>query len=352
MVDKYKNLSRKDLNHLIKKLEYSLVQAKENLDNKNNTIKETLKTYNWDKLELVLKNENDFDLSEEDWAILDFKQLTSKDLNFFINITQLNSFRYYDENNSSYSSLTKTQEAIYASFKDKLLFDFFSSKNEYIPLIKIMAEDYGINPLTDPLVIDALVQKNLLNFDNDLLNKVINEQCFNYLEYFLKHDIYNLKDDDYKKIYLENWSKMPTNFIATLKNKYTEYQSIPLYDLIKIFTPSIYSKDEDMDRMKSLLKEEESTFLRVIEEHTTNAYDIDTLMEAFQDTSPKNNGLLHKFIGIVVHKKPEHIPHLRRFPCSLKNPEFMYIFNKSLDYIDIEMSLDKKLPITSKKIKM
>jgi hypothetical protein len=75
-------------------------------------------------------------------------------------------------------------------------------------------------------------------------------------------------------------------------------------------------------------------------------------MEAFQETSPKNNTKLYQFIEIIAEKKPEHIPHLRKFPCSFRNPEFMHIFNKSLDYIDIETSLEKKLASSIKKIKI
>lgn len=351
MNKKYNNLSRKELSQLVDNLQESLNQVKEKLDEKQNLVNEALKTYNWSMLEKILKNE-DFELDSSDWANLDFTKMTNKDLNFYIHISKLKDYKYYDENSSSYSKLSKTQEAIYASLHDKNLFDYFVNQKEYFATIKIIANNYGIKSKVSIDVINELSNKNLLEFTEELYEQVIDNYCFNYLEYFIKNNVYKLNEEDYKEIYLRTWTSIPESCLKTLEEKYPEYKLISLSELINQFEIIEYAKDDYVGRMKTLLKQEPNVFFRVVDEHSMNAYDIDTLMEAFQEYSPKSNNLLQQFIEFIVPKKPKHLFHLKKFPCALNNPEFKNMYEKLINYTEMKMTLENKDATTNKKMKI
>ncbi len=348
-MDKYKDLSRKQLKEIIKILELNLDNARNELVEKQNLLEKSLSNYELDGLKFFLNTQEK--LSEDDWNSLHFLNMKAKDIDFFLYVKDLPEFKKYNRENNAFKDLTKTQEAIYASLKDKDLFDFFVNQSEFIEDFKFVLSDQGINANVDRLIINDLFEKELINLDDGqtLFEKFTNRSCFNFLEYLIETVPEFFEKHHYETLYKGFWLTMPDFFLDLMKRNFPEYKEISVCSLSDSFDVNKDDLAKDLKRMYSLIKFNESNFIRVLEEHKTTAFDIHCLMDAFQEFTPDTDKEFQKFIEVIAEKKPEHISTLKRFNC---NTKFNKTFHKALDYLDIHSGLEKKDVPQEKKLKL
>jgi len=346
-MEKYNELSREQLRDLIVDLEKNLNAAKAELTEKQYLLEKSLNKYDLNGLKTVLNTQDS--LNEYDWDRLNFTSLTAKDIDFFLYIKELPEYEHYNKI-KNLTEMTKTQEAIYASLNDKDLFDFFINQPDIMPDLMVVLSDKGINPDVDRKVIIELFEKDLLEFNSvELFNKFIERECFNFITYVIENASESFEAEHYKSFYMSFWTTMPDFFLDLIKDKYPEYKNISLYDLAENFELDQKLKTQQLEKMYSIIKYDENLFIRVLEEHKTTAFDINCLMDAFQEFTPQTDKEFHKFIEVIANKKPEHFSTLKRFNC---NSKFNKTFQKSLEYLDIQLSLNKNNTTQEKKIKL
>jgi hypothetical protein len=240
-----------------------------------------------------------------------FTGMKAKDIDFFLYLTSLPEFKKFDKLNY-HTDLTKTEEAIQVSVRDKELFDFFMNNKEYTEKAYKIHQKYCIDKKADKDVIEKLFQLKILKPTEDVFKKAIDNKAFNFLEYFIRHNVFNDTKNKSHDIYLKVWNQPFQPITQLIKEKYPDFNKIPFSALIKTLAAKPRSSTPDEDRYDSFIGHPQESYFKVMEDHVMKKGDIHNIILAYSRIS----GLgeyepLHNFCKFIVEKKPEHIKDIK-----------------------------------------
>lgn len=341
----YNDIEQKDLLALTMYLN-QLVEEREKMVLKSIVNKDVM------AFKSALSHNKDKVLSKRAWQTINFGDMKEEHLDFFICISQLPDYKENDISNNN--RLNKTDTAMYAALHDEKLFDYFIEKPEYLKSIKHVVSEYGLSPQIPKNNIEKLFNKSLLNLNKGLMNEIIFDNRTNYLEYLLENKLIKLSKEQLKDIYMQNWNNANDQFISLLCNNFSEYKEIKLFELInKLDRPRgrPNGRSEMYEKYKSFTKLEDGIFIRTIKNHPMTIDDVRTLTASFNTLSPEQDEKFHKFINLVVEQSKECMIAVKEH-SDVINTQFKEEYIKAINYIDLNIDLDKQETLAPKKLKI
>jgi hypothetical protein len=339
--DAYTNMDQKELEKIA-------IHVKNVLNLREQKIIAAIERRNLEGLKEGLEHNQDKRLSEKAWQAVSFRDMTEKDIGFFLYVRE---FPKYKEHDIVYSSLTKTQEAVYSSFFDKGLFNFFKNNEEFLPMLKELSQ-YAINPKVPKEIIKELFENGLITPEKHIFYKALDGKCQNYLEYFFESNIYNVTNEEYKNLYCIGWNSFNDSLIKTVQKKFPDYKDIKLFDLIQNFTFSGQVKNPFYERYKMFTKIDDTVFIRTLENHPFSTDDINNIVVAFNNLTPSQDAKFPKMVELFVEKFPEYLENLKEAGSLIRSDSFKGVYDKAMNYAELHMHLDKKEDVPNKRVKI
>jgi len=319
------------INKVIEKREHSIIDA--------------VAHRNVEKLKEALSYDNEKKLPKQAWNLLNFYQLEEKDIDFFFYIRKLPT---YPQNDTKAYDLTITQSAVNCSLHNIKIFDRFIVEPELKHAFKAVVAKKALERDIKPIIINKLFEYKLLEPNKKLIKEVIDRQLPNYLKYLLDNHLIEISKDEFKKIYLNSWNRPDKDLLSLIKTTCPEFKDISLNALI--------TKGETNDYMvklnhQSFVKSDDSVFLETIMTHGIKKNEIKPLIAAFNTVAPDENKKFHKFVEILVTDFPEVAKNLKGYQSFIK-PALKSDYQKAVNYIELNLSLDEKPHSQPQKMKI
>ena len=350
-IENYKNIELQDLIDEIAKYESSLSTLKATLKERENKVLKAFENHDLNALKNALANNSKKTISNLIWGKLNFNNL--KDINFYNYVISLPEYELnkYD----FWKTHTKQEDAVIHSLTNKESFDFFKNSPEfYSEFNKIISDEkYLLTRHVSKDVIHELIHNGILNVNDELMYKIWNKPCLNYLEYIIENNLYNISQDSYKELYLFSWDCINLSLREVTKRKILDLKKINLSEVVNKIEVLNSTKENNQYKLVKhewlqFMRSESSLVLSAIKDHSIDRSDIENILSFFQYGHPKNEDFntLHQFVDIILFKKPEFINDLKNTAiqflnhCYDKNLEIE--LRKALNYIELNCELDSK----------
>jgi hypothetical protein len=341
--DNYKNMDQEELENLQAHLTNILVEREK-------IIIAALESRNLNDLKDALKDNKKKILSINAWKSISFQKMTEKDLDFFLYVRDLPNYSKYEQG-KCISDLTKTEEALTEAMYNKSLFDAFMKHPELSVELKENIEQFAIRDDIPLEIIKQMFKKKLIKPTLEFRDEIIEGHYDNYLLYFLTEGKPPLKQNEFRRVYLNNWKSINNNpILEIVKNKYPEYKNISLdsllnsLDIISIGGPIT-------TRYRHFLNLNETVFISALENHPFTKTNVIYLLECLDENPIQFNDKFTKFVNLIIEKFPEHIDSLKAGKKVVQSEEFKPIFEKLINFAELNIEIGKK-GITPKKLKM
>lgn len=279
--------------------------------------------------------------------------LDAQSIDMFLFIKSLPQFEVQNSKTSSHTTIT--EQAICKAFFDQELLEFFYNSKEFSPILKKMAPLYAFVDNVPQEVIHKLFQLKILKPTKKIFNRVLEEDCFNYLEYFLDNQIYDLTQSDYKEIYLNIWSEDIPHILKKVKENLNGYNELPLATLIEKYYITRYGNvsDAGINHSKYVLFVglDTEVFSGTLEVHKLTKNDFGNCIKAFISRENNIEENFHCLTQVVIKNYPDYYPILKSARGMIKSKSFLSIYNKAMQYADLNMTLEKN-DVQEKRLKL
>lgn len=347
--DDLNNLDQKDL-HIIylKSLEIMSLREQEIIN--------AIKAYDIAALNSALKHNKDKILSSGAWReiYLNMQSLIPDKLEFFLFIK---SFPEFEEYNSKIgNSFTLIQQAVCKGFFHVELFDFFVRNKEYSSILKNMVNEHAIVDTVPKEVIHKLFQSKILKPTKKLLDKVLNDVCFNYLEYFLDNNIYQFNEEDYTNIYNHIWAENNYAVLEKIKELFPNHSKIPLSNILDsncIISSYSQASDKDFEQKKYVLFVglNKEIFSRTLKSHKITKAESFKCIKAFNSRKHNIEENFHCLVQTMIEIEPEYYNSLKKVKGIITSKNFLLMYNKAMNYAELNINLEKR-ECKEKKLKL
>lgn len=341
-LDNYKHMDQADLENLNAHLNTLLME-------RERKIIEALESSDLNGLKAALQDNKNKILSPKAWAKLSFKEMTEKDLEFFLYVRDLPNYSKYEQG-KSLADPTKTEEALLEAMYNKALFIHFINHPELSIQLKNSIEYLAPSDDIPEDIIKELFDRKLIKPTREFIDDIINCGYDNYISYFLDTGKHKFTQNEYKTIYLNNWSIPNDNSILEkVKNQFPQYKDIPLNKVLEPLHDD-YGINKS-SRYKQFLKSDESLFLDILKNHPIAAEDIYYIAEICDEKPEYYSVRLEKFLKLIIEIFPEHMKSLHKAKTLVQSDELKPIFDKLIYFAELNRELKEK-GITPKKLKM
>lgn len=340
--EEYDNLTSAQIEEMAKSLAEQSKNLKKLVQERDNRLTKALYSLDLEGLKKAMAENGDKPFPEDTGAGIVFTEMKAKDIDFFLYVTSLPQFKKFETSNYN-SDLTKSEEAVATSIRDKELFNFFINHPLYSTWFNKIIPEYGIDKKAHKDVIPQLFERGLLKPTEELFNKAMDAKAYNFLEYFIENNSYADINNKMHDIYFKVWNRPNESITELLKNRLPRVKDIPLNNLIKTFPIARHEPNPTLERFDTLLGHKEESYLKIMEDHPMTKDDIKTLIIAFSHTEDyPNYPQFHNFCKFIVEKKPQHINDLKNsFSKHLyKRQEFIKEFEKAILHIELTENLN------------
>lgn len=347
----YQDIEIQDLINEINQYKTSLETLQKVLEERENKILAAFLKHDVSALKKALDNNKDKKISADIWAKLTFRNLTNINFyNYVISLPEYESYKY-----TYWKTVTKLEDAIIHSLTNKESFDFFSSHSEFTEdFNKIISDQqYAVSRNVSKEVIHELFQKKILKLDDDLISKIWDTSCINYIEYIIENNLCTLEQDGYKDLYLFSWTSLRPVLRKLTKERIIDLKKINLSEVVDKVVVHPFTKENNQYQLVrhnwlQFMRYDESLVLTAIKDHTVNMAEIDNIVSFFRYGTPTNEDFnkLHKFVEIIANEKIELINYLKgsiiKSLIHSSDKEINKELKKALTYIELNCELDSK----------
>lgn len=339
------NMDQKDLEELhLKSLKIMELRELKIID--------AIAAFDIDAFKKALETNKDKILSSRVWyeIYINMHCINAENIDMFLFIKNLPQFEVQNINTNSNTNII--EEAICKSFFDEKLFYFFYSNKEFSPILKSIASTYAFVDTVPKEIIHKLFQFKIIKPTKKTFNKVLEEKCFNYLEYILDNKIYDLTQSDYLEIYLNIWSIDNKNVLEKIKKKMPNYNEIPLISLIVSYgNEYVLKKEEQQQKYVLFVGLDADIFSRTLQTHQLTKNDFFNCIKAFDSRQNNIEENFHYLVQVVMENYSEYYSMLTTCKGLITSRNFMLMYKKALQYADLNMNLEKQ-DIKEKKMKL
>lgn len=335
--DDYTNMSQNELNNLQKHIA-SILKTREVEITKN------IKNFDLPGLKKSLSQNIDQDLPFSVWLSLNFSTMTYKDIDFFLYVKNLPNYKDKEQENKIGRKLTYTQTAIAASLNDEILFDYFINHPEFSPLVKdVIDKQYLFENFSSKIsfeTLDKLYQKDLLPNVNQVFESALKQKNINYINYFIKKNLFEISLNTYKDIYLNHWSEMNNETFGLVIEKFIDYKNLSFEDMIN----QLHDNRNKYDmKIRQFLQTDTSIFIRTLKNHKLNENDIEEIISGFDDIAPEQNEKFQIFTNLIATDLSEHIDSFKNHNNFFNTTKFREEYEKAVESITLKVDLEKEL---------
>jgi hypothetical protein len=313
------------------------------LEVRNDIIYHSFANKDLDSLKDILKNDSERKVPEDAWSNLNFFGMQEKDFEFFLYVKELPGFKN--------DSTDLINQVIYSAYQNKDLFDLCSGEPELAAKIKEMAPEFGDDRTVSKEVIEELSNRGLITVSKASLNNALTHGKENYIEFFLENNLFEFSNEDYKKAYIYSWNSYNERLMNLIKEQFPSYKEIKLTELIDSITPSSYDGDKT-EKIRDFLNLYNDRFITTIKEHSVNENEVLDIINAFSKQSPVDEIKYGAFVSLILSDFPENIDALKSKKGLIRFGHFKKVYEKSLNYIDLNCNLEIKENTTHKKVKI
>lgn len=338
----YENLTSAEIDNIAKQLTEKAKNLQKIVHERDNNLTKAINSFNLENLKKAMAENGDRPFPEDTGVGILFTGMKAKDIDFFLYVASLPQFQKFDKLNY-HTAMTKTEEAIAESVKDKELFDFFINHPKYSSYCHKIIPEYGIDKKANKEVIVELFNRGILRVTDELFTKVMDSKAYGFLEYFIENNSYKDINNKLHDIYLKVWNQPNESVTQLVKEKFPEFKHIPLNMLVKNFPVSRNSIEPNLERYDTLLGHKVESYLKIMEDHPMTKYDIKTIVLAFSKTEDgPNYPSFHNFCKFIGEKKPQHINDIK---MSLnrylyKNKDFLNEIDKAVLHMELSVNLN------------
>lgn len=347
-LEEYNNLSSNEL----EKISKDLIEKSKKIQNiileRDNSLTKAINNFDLEGLKKAMSENGNKPFREDTGVGILFTEMKAKDIDFFLYLTSLPEFQKFDKLNY-HTALSKTEEAIQVSIKDKELFDFFINNPQYSEKAYKIHEKYSIDKKTDTDVIAELFKREILKPTEEVFQKAIDNKAYNFIEYFIKNKLYvDIKNKSHD-VYLKVWNQPFSSITQLIKEEYPNFNKIPFSALVKTLAVSRNAVMPNDDKFDSFIAHPEESYFKVMEDHVMKTDDIHNIISAFSRISGiAEYQALHSFCKFIVEKKPEHIKDIKSCLDTkiFKNRKFI----SELEMAILNIELTEDLNMQNKKV--
>lgn len=302
-------------------------------------------------LKIALNNNKKKIISRQAWKSVSFKDMSENDLDFFLYVRDLPNYDKYDQG-AVITDLSKTEEAMNEAMNNKELFVAFINHPDLSSKLKKYLEHAAISDDIPTEVIEEMFNRELINPTQEFIDECIDHGYDNYVKYFLKGEKYKLNNEEYKKIYLNNWNTTSYNSILeTTKVLFPKYKNIPLEEVFDSLDTE--STNPKIIKYINGIKLNQDLLFTMMETHPVKKNDIINMLSTINQRSFYNIEKFENLINFIIKKLPHHIETLSNAKNSniITSEALQPIFEKLVNFAELNNELKEK-GVTPKKLKL
>lgn len=342
----YENLNSEEIEKLIKELNEKTKGLQKIVYERDNNIDKAINKHDLEGLKNALEKNGNKPLREETGVGIQFVSLKAENIDFFLYVVALPEFIKKFNKANYHSELTKEEEGVSFSIREKKLFDFFINHpkySQYFERIIPLLSNHGIDKKADKDVIPELFNRGFIKPTEKTFTKALDSQAYNFLEYFIENNIYEDIKNKLSDIYLKVWNQPHESVTKLVKEKFPQFKKITLNTLVNTFAVNRQSKEPDVEKYETLVSHNIDSYLKVMEDHPMTKADIHNILIAFSRIEDEPDyPRLHSFCNFIIEKKPEHITDIKNFydSHSLKNKNFITELERAMLHIELITNLE------------
>jgi hypothetical protein len=343
--EEYSNLTSGEIEQMAKELNEKVKNLQKIVYERDNRLTKALNNFDLDGLKKAMAENGDRPFPEDTGVTILFSGMKAKDIDFFLYVTSLPQFKKFDKLNY-HTDITKTEEAIAVSVRDKELFDFFINHPKYSAYCHKILPDYGVDKQADKDVIAELFKRRILEPTDKLFTKVIDSKAYVFLEYFIENNSYKDMKNKLHDVYFKIWNQPNEPVVKLVKEKIPNFKDIPLSALVKTFPVHRNSIEANLERYETLLGHKPESYLKIMEEHPMTKDDIRNIVLAFSKTDDgPHYPDFHNFCKFIAEKKPQHINEIKNSLSKhlCKNQNFLNELDKAVLHMELTVNLKSNI---------